>query len=338
MNRIIDDKKFTDTVISTRIRFARNLKDTPFPSRLSASQKAKLNHRISQAVTGENSPIKNEFHYIQMEDLPSNDAALLTDKHLISPDFAKEPSGRALLINNDETVSIMLCEEDHLRIQVLADGMDLEAALKKADKLDTLLDEMLGFAYDEKLGYLTECPTNLGTGLRASLMLHLPMAAHSGHLRELTAAISKVGMTLRGAYGEGSVPMGDFYQLSNQITLGISEVETIKNLQSVALQIIETERQERTKPEKLPELQDMIFRALGVLKYARLISTKELMEKASLVRLGITAGLIDAVSLDTVGKLISKASSASLIKAKGVPLSAGERDLLRAELCRQLLD
>lgn len=337
MSKTFDDKNFTDTVISTRIRFARNLKDTPFPSRLTQAEKIKLNNRIKDAVLGDDSPIKDMFRYVDMDDLPTVDAEVLACRHLISPDFADNSSGRALLISNDETISIMLCEEDHIRLQVICPGMDLENALKKADRIDTLLDERLGFAFDKRLGYLTECPTNLGTGMRASLMLHLPMMSRSGSLRELSSAISKVGLTLRGAYGEGSKPSGDLYQLSNQITLGISEAETLDNLRTVAMQIIENERKERSTIDRQPELQDLIFRSLGILRYARLISTKEFMDEISLVRLGINAGLIDDISLETVEKLICDASAPSLTKAKGVPLSAGERDSARATLCRSIL-
>ena len=209
-----------DVVLSTRIRLARNLDEFPFPSRLDAAGKNRVNS-IVKSTLFENDG--KDFSYIEMKDLTRLQAVSLAERHLISPEFASKKEGSALILSADESVSIMLCEEDHIRLQVMKAGLALEEAYDIADKLDSIIDGKVKYAFDERIGYLTQCPTNLGTAMRASVMLHLPALTRCGQISRLANTVSKLGLTIRGAYGEGSQPKGDIYQISNQITLGITE-------------------------------------------------------------------------------------------------------------------
>ena len=208
-------KNVSDVVISTRIRFARNLRDYPFPCRLSNDKKVKIAAIVKDAVLDDHSAISDRFRYIQMSELTQEEAVSLVERHLVSPEFISDRQGRGLLLLDDESVSIMINEEDHIRIQVLKPDMELDAAYDLADKIDTLLDEQLNFAFNDKLGYLTQCPTNIGTGMRASLMMHLPALQESGSMGRIASSLSKLGLVIRGMYGEGTEPGGSIYLLSN---------------------------------------------------------------------------------------------------------------------------
>lgn len=326
----------SDVVMSTRIRLARNLHEYPFPARLDQKGETQVCEKVRDALFGGNSHMKDEFAYIKMDSLSETEAVALAEKHLISPEFVSERAGRALILNKDESVSIMLCEEDHVRIQVMAPGLDMEGAYETADKIDTLLDSALGFAFDENLGYLTQCPTNLGTGMRASVMLHLPALTACGQIGKLASTVSKLGLTIRGSYGEGSETKGDFYQLSNQVTLGISEKAAMDNLKSITMQLVERERNLRKEMIGSAQIQDKIFRAYGVLKYSRVLSSAEFMELISLVRLGACEKLLD-ISQENISEVISAAQPASLILAKGENAETQQRDISRAELVRTKL-
>lgn len=322
--------------MSTRIRLARNLHEYPFPVRLDKKGETQVCEKVRDALFGGNSHMKDEFAYIKMDSLSETEAVALAEKHLISPEFASERAGRALILNKDESVSIMLCEEDHVRIQVMTPGLDMEGAYETADRIDTLLDSALGFAFDKDLGYLTQCPTNLGTGMRASVMLHLPALTACGQIGKLASTVSKLGLTIRGSYGEGSETKGDFYQLSNQVTLGISEKAAMDNLKSITMQLVERERNLRKEMIGSAQIQDKIFRAYGVLKHSRMLSSSEFMELISLVRLGACERLLD-ISQENISEVISAAQPASLILAKGENAEAQQRDISRAELVRTKL-
>ena len=272
-----------DIVISTRIRLARNLYDFPFPAKLDINGKNKVNE-IIKGILFEND--RKDFSYIEMKDLSRIQAVSLAESHLISPEFASKKEGSALVLSSDESVSIMLCEEDHIRLQVMKSGLALEEAYDIADKLDRMIDGKIKYAFDERIGYLTQCPTNLGTAMRASVMLHLPALTKCGQMTKLANTVSKLGLTIRGANGEGSQPVGDMYQISNQITLGITEETAIANLKSIVLQLVSQERAAAAELVKKPVEEDKIFRALGILKNARLLNTSEFMELISVVRLG----------------------------------------------------
>ena len=236
----VDKGEQGDIVLSTRVRLARNLEEYPFPCRLDTAGKIKVNEKVRDTLLS--CVPELGLHYVTMDSLSREQAISLAERHLISPEFASVREGRALMLTEDETVGIMLCEEDHIRVQVMKSGLALMDCYVLADKIDSALDKKLNFAFDERLGYLTQCPTNLGTAMRASVMLHLPALRRSGQLSVLSSTISKLGLSLRGAYGEGRESRGDIYQLSNQITLGITEQAAIENLQSITRQLVTQER------------------------------------------------------------------------------------------------
>lgn len=322
-----------DVVLSTRIRLARNLDEFPFPSRLDAAGKNKVNSIIKSTLFQNDG---KDFSYIEMKDLTRLQAVSLAERHLISPEFASKKEGSALILSADESVSIMLCEEDHIRLQVMKSGLALEEAYDIADKIDTLIDGKVKYAFDERIGYLTQCPTNLGTAMRASVMLHLPALTRCGQISRLANTVSKLGLTIRGAYGEGSQPKGDIYQISNQITLGITEETAIANLKSIVLQLVAQERAAAAEMIKNPAEEDKIFRALGVLRSARLLSTDEFMELVSLVRLGAARNIID-VDIEKLNSLIVNMQPATVSVSDSDADTPTARDTVRAKTVREAL-
>lgn len=326
-----------DVVISTRVRLARNLKDYPFPCRLSAQDKEKVIEKVKNAVENSNSPISKDFSFIRMSELTPQQGVSLVERRLVSPEFISESQGRALLLSKDESISIMINEEDHIRLQVIKSGLSLEDTYDIADKLDTLLDENLDFAFDERLGYLTQCPTNLGTGMRASVMLHLPALEKSRAVGRIAGNLSKLGLTIRGAHGEGTEPNGALYQLSNQVTLGISEKAAIENLKNITMQLISQENQARTRLCSSIDIQDAISRSLSLLRSALVISHDEALKLLSNVRLGIVSGQIKDVTTETVDKLMLSVEPATLTVNLNKNLSPHERDIERAKLIKSAL-
>lgn len=324
-----------DVIISTRIRLARNLRTYPFPSRMNAEARERVMEDVRKAI--ENSSIANQFVFRNLKEISQTERVSLVERHLVSPEFISRPEGRAVLLTKDESVSIMINEEDHLRIQVMCEGFNFEGALQMADRLDTLLNESLNFAFDDKLGYLTQCPTNLGTGMRASLMLHLPALQENGTINRIAANLSKLGLTMRGTYGESSRSVGALYQLSNQVTLGLSEQEAIDNLKSIAMQLMKQERAARSELVKNLETQDSISRSVGLLRSAKLLSNDEFMKLISNVRLGISTGLIEHLSLETINALMVRVQPATIQLPEGKALPAAQRDSLRANLVREAL-
>lgn len=323
-----------DVVISTRIRFARNLKDYPFPCKLNSQGREKVIEKVKNAVKKSNSPVASDFSFIKMSELTSSQSVSLVEKRLVSPEFISDTDGRALLISKDESFSIMINEEDHIRLQVITKGLSLEQAYDTADKLDTLLDENLDFAFDEKLGYLTQCPTNLGTGMRASVMLHLPALEKSRAINRIAGNLSKLGLTIRGAHGEGTEPKGALYQLSNQVTLGISEKAAIENLKNITEQLVAQENQARERLCSSIDIQDAISRSLGILRSALVISHDEALKLLSNVRLGIVSKQISDVSSETIDKLMLAVEPATLTVSLNKNLSAHDRDIERAKLIK----
>lgn len=327
-------KDVSDVVISTRIRFARNLRDYPFPCRMNTEQKCRVATTVKEAALGGHSAISDRFRYIQMSELTQEEAVSLVERHLVSPEFISDREGRGLLLLDDESVSIMINEEDHIRIQVIKQNMDLDGAYDLADKIDTLFDEQLNFAFNDKLGYLTQCPTNIGTGMRASLMLHLPSLKESGAMNKISSSLAKLGLVIRGMYGEGSDPKAAVYQLSNQVTLGISEKEAVNNLRDIAIQLIAQERAAREALAADETILDNIYRSFGILQYAKLLSNDECMKLLSYLRLGIEIGIFDNIDFDTVNNLMIEVQPATLMKNIGKKLTPRERDRIRAEVVR----
>ena len=321
----------SEAVVSTRIRLARNLKEYPFPIRLTADKAREIVDQVGKAL--QDSELK--FHRIDMDAIPDTLRAAMIERHLVSPDFISEQEGRAVYLSDDNTVSIMVNEEDHIRLQVILDDFRPEEAYALADKIDNILSKKLNYAFHDRLGYLTQCPTNLGTGMRASVMLHLPALQMSGTVNRIGANLSKLGLTMRGLYGESSKPAGAFFQLSNQVTLGISEKAAIENLKNITNQLITQEMRARESLLNNIEAEDKIHRALGVLKTAVLMDHNEAMRLLSLVRLGVSEKKLETLSTDSIDKLIVEIQPASIMTRYGDDMGPRDRDIKRAEILRE---
>lgn len=341
-SRWMDDRApEADVAVSSRIRLARALRGFPFPHRLSPEKAEEVVHAVRLAIGGEQvRRAAGPMELATLAELAPVERQILVEKHLASPDLLEEGNeqGRAVALSEDETVSILVNEEDHLRLQVLLPGLQLEAAWRLADRVDDALEKTLDYAYDETLGYLTACPTNVGTGLRASVMLHLPALVITGQARELLTAVSKLGMTVRGLYGEGTEAKGYLFQLSNQLTLGYGEEEIIKNLAGVTLKVIEQERAARRLllKENGPLIEDRAWRAVGLLKHVRRLSSDEALGLITDLRLGVDLGIIKNVPLRVLNELLVLTRPAYVMKAGGDEgLTPGQRDELRARLVRE---
>ncbi|MBO5936502.1 MAG: protein arginine kinase [Clostridia bacterium] len=322
-----------DIVLSTRVRLARNLTEYPFPIRLDEAQRRDIGNTVKEILDTDKTL---KLNFIDMSSLSSAETVSLAEKHLISPEFACDTLGRSLLLSDDEDISIMICEEDHIRIQTVYPGLSLEEAFETALKIDEILENKLSYAFDENLGYLTQCPTNIGTALRASVMLHLPALNKKGAMQRLSTTVAKLGLTLRGSYGEGSEVSGDIYQLSNQVTLGISEEAAIKNLNSIAMQIIAQEKQARALLIKDEDYLDRIYRAYGILKSAYKLTSKELINLISYVRVGVSEGILD-IPAEKLRELTVLLQPATLNAHSGKILTQTERDILRSQKVREEL-
>lgn len=329
----------SDIVISSRVRMARNIEEIPFPHSLSEVPAKEVVEKVYHSILVGNTGFKDDFKLIAMKDLEEIDRLNYIEKHLISPDLAKNTVIGNILINTEETISIMINEEDHIRIQCLLPGLQLDQVLDVADKIDDLLEEKINYAFDEELGYLTACPTNLGTGIRASVMLHLPALSLTGYIQAVLRAAGQIGLAVRGMYGEGTEFLGNLYQISNQVTLGVTEREIIRNLNDVTMQIIEKERAARKNllNTKKIELEDRVFRSFGILKNARKIAGNEAMQLISDVKLGASLGLIEEVKIEKINSLITMIQPGFLQKHYKTALNSIDRDIKRAELIRNTL-
>lgn len=322
-------------VVSSRIRLARNVRGIPFPKRMSNEQKEELLNKFKNILDGARLSGGYSLKYINMEAVPEEELFAMVERHVISPDFAKKQGPRGLVISENEAVSVMLLEEDHIRIQVILGGLNLTKAFEVAKEIEQLLSENLKIAFDNTLGYLTECPTNLGTGLRASLMLHLPILKQSGTLSSIADSVSKIGLTVRGMYGEGSGSKANLFQLSNQVTLGISEDAAIENLTAIATGIVQKELSARNGLEKRV-VENSVYRSLGTLRYARLLNSEEMMNLISSVKLGIEMGILEDINPALPISLLVQTGAYSLQKANG-RMTPADRDVLRAEIIREKL-
>ncbi|MEB3103650.1 protein arginine kinase [Ferviditalea candida] len=326
----------SDIVISSRIRIARNLRKYPFPMMSTGQQSQAVLDEILNSVDNDEFHSISKFETIQLADINELERRVLVEKHLISPNLAEESRNGAVILSEDESISIMVNEEDHLRIQVLYPGFQIREAWNLACKIDDILESKLDYAFDEKRGYLTSCPTNVGTGIRVSVMMHLPALVMTQQINRILSAINQVGLAVRGLYGEGSEAIGNWFQISNQITLGQSEEEIINNLYSVARQIIEHERaaRERLLADSRPRIMDRVSRSYGILSHAGIIDSKEAAQRLSDVRLGIDLGLIKDVSANVMNELMVMTQPGFLQQYAGKKLSADERDIRRAEMIR----
>ena len=320
-----------DIAVTTRIRLARNIASLPYPRKMTKAQAEELIKTVWDAFS--NSPLKNELKMHKISDLSDIEKKALIEKHLISAELCSSKIPAVAIISGDEKISIMVNEEDHLRIQVFADGLDTDSAYDTAKKVEMLLSEKLTFDKDSEFGYLTSCPTNAGTGLRASVMLHLPAITIAGSINPLLKWAANLGMTVRGLYGEGSKASGALFQLSNQITLGASEEDILSRLNAAACSLISEER--RISAELFEknefEMKDRALRSLGILKNAYMIPSSEALSLVSNVCMGANAGIIKNIDTFSLRRALFDSMPATLILGEE-NLSAPERDVKRAQM------
>lgn len=330
----------TDIVISSRVRLARNISKIPFPHLLDQSNGEKCIEQITDAWKNSKDNVLSGMDMLTFNNLSSRDREILVEKHLTSPAHAESNSKyRAVLTNNDGSLSTMVNEEDHLRIQCLLPGLQVEDSYALCQELDDNFEAKLNYAFDEKRGYLTACPTNVGTGLRASVMLHLPAIQMTGQTNHIFNNIGQLGMTVRGIYGEGTEVVGNFFQLSNQVTLGQTEEDICNYLQTITEQVVEQERVLRTKLQKdmKYQLEDKIGRAYGILSNARVISSQEALALLSDVRLGVDLGILKGIKPFTLNQLVVGIRPAHLQRTAGIEMDAVDRDIKRAEVIKEKL-
>ena len=327
----------SEIVMSSRVRLARNLAKKPFPNK---APKKVLDEILEAAHAAMNQI--NDFKgtaFYKISELDNVDRKFLIERHLMSHEHATNPDGKALVVSKEEVLSVMLNEEDHLRIQVMQSGLNLDETWRIISSIDEELSQKLQFAYFTDWGYLTACPTNTGTAMRGSVMLHLPALVMTKQINKVLAAISKLSFTSRGFYGEGTQASGNFYQISNQVSLGHSEEEIIQNINGLIRQIVEQEEQARQAlmVQNKAMLEDKIFRSWGVLKNAYIISSQETVELLSMVRLGMDLGVLKEVDRRTINELFIMIQPAHLQKIEGKKLTTVERDARRATLIRKKL-
>ncbi len=324
-------------VMSSRVRLARNIRGFTFPPFADAETRDKVVHFAQAAIDKSKELEKGNF--FTAEEVNDFNRAFLIERHLISPEFMRDHDAGALYVSPDEKIAIMINEEDHIRIQAISSGLSLMDTLSRAMKIDDDLANSLEFDYDTDFGFLTSCPTNVGTGLRASILIHLAGLVLTKEIDSVIDHINKLGLVVRGFYGEGTDVWGNLFQISNQTTLGRSEMDITESLEKITRQIIEFENKSRDRllSEARDEIADKIWRAYGILRHARVLTSEEVMNLLSAVRLGVALGILDKVSIGVVNKLLILSQPAHLQKYMGVELSPGDRDVARAKLVRDTL-
>ena len=329
----------SDIVISTRIRLARNIANTRFPISFTEQEAQLIEEKMMQSLlSSDNNPY--QFSYFQIKDMPVLQRQILVEKHLISPNLARRKKIGSFFLTKDESISILVNEEDHIRIQSLMQGMNLKEAFDKARNIDRFLSKSITYAYEDRYGYLTSCPTNVGTGLRASVMLHLPALTMMKQMNPLIQMMTRLGMVVRGIYGEGSENLGNIYQISNQITLGKSEEMILQELQDVVEQVIKKEELARKNLlMRAPSmLEDRLSRSLGTLKYAKILTSEEAASCLSNVRLGVSLGLLEAISQRKLNECMLIMQPGLIQQYIGTTLQPAERDMYRAKLLQEKLN
>lgn len=330
-----------DIVISSRVRVARNLKGYPFPHLLDGEKADEIIHATELALENEELvKAAGSFEVTRMVELSPVERQILVEKHLISPDLLQNHEKKAVALRDDEVVSVMINEEDHLRIQCLLPGLQLKKAWEIVDRVDDGMEKTMDYAFAEKFGFLTACPTNAGTGMRASVMLHLPGLVLLNQVKGILISISKLGFTVRGLYGEGTEALGNLFQVSNQVTMGHPEEEIINSLNAVAGQLLLQEREARKVllRERREQVEDKVGRSFGILKHARIITAEESMRRLSDLRLGLDLGLIVGIEPDQLTKLMIMTRPAFLLKQQQGEITPLQRDVLRADLIRKSLN
>ncbi len=324
-------------VLSTRVRMARNLQNTIYPSAAEDDIKSNVIGFFESAQG--RSEMLADGKLLKASELDGVDRDFLVERHLMSPTFMHDNASRALYVRRDELLSVMINEEDHFRIQALAPALNLDRALQIATEFENELGQYLEYDYDSDFGFLTACPTNVGTGMRASVLIHLPGLVITKDIDRIIARISKMGVTVRGFYGEGTDVLGNLFQVSNQTTLGITEHQILELIDRVTRSIIKEEvaARERLINEALKQTEDKIWRAFGILKHARMLTSDEVMNLLSAVRLGVAMKIIDFLDISTINEMLLLSQPAHLQKYYRKELSQDERDFVRAELIRKKL-
>lgn len=340
MTWYIDQGPDSDVIISSRIRLARDLDHYPFPHRMDSQQARQAADEITEAFFNQDKERKRSYLLLELETLSEEDQLALAEKRLISSDLASKGVGRRVIISRDESVSIMINEEDHIRIQSMQAGLNLEAAYEAAAAAALILEGKLSLAYSERYGFLTACPTNTGTGMRASVMAHLPGLTMSGRIKDVIESLNKMGFAVRGNYGEHSKAQGHLFQISNQLTLGLTEDDLISDLKRMLLQLIEQERKVRREIYRQQPLliEDKVMRALGILTQARIMTTEEAVTLLSSIRLGLSLGLLPQVQEADLNRIQAAIGPASIQKAQGRLMAPEERDTARAAIIREILN
>ena len=325
----------SNIVMSSRTRLARNLDKIPFSNWANRKQLEDILTAIKDAVS-ESNFLKNAM-FIRLKDVNEVDRIFLVERHLMSPEHAKDAEYKALIIDPKEIVSIMVSEEDHLRIQVIQSGLNMRECWRIIDEIDTDLSKKLSFAYSAKWGYLTACPTNTGTGLRGSVMIHLPALVFAGQIGKVLEAIAKLGLNIRGLYGEGTEAAGNMFQISNQVSMGMSEEDIVDNIDRIVSQVLSREDATRKAiiAKNKDALVDRISRAYGTLKSAHIITSNETVALLSAIRLGVDLGIVKNMDRRMVNELFILTQPAHLQKLEGRLLNANERDIKRADLIRE---
>ena len=328
----------SDIVVSSRIRLARNLTDYPFISKATELDRSEIEKTLRKIVTDVSR--RGSLAYLDVNELDGIDRQFLVERQLISREHAESEGARGVAIDAGERTSLMINEEDHLRIQVMHSGFDLTAAWDRINEIDDQLEERTAYAFHSRLGYLTACPTNVGTGMRVSVMLHLPALVITRQIEKVFRSLHKISLAVRGLYGEGSQAMGDFYQISNQITLGKSEEELVTQVGDVVPVLIDYERRARDflQKESHENLHDKVSRAYGILSTAQTISSEETMHLLSSIRMGVELGLLPELGMGQVNELFIQTQPAHLQKISGTELSTADRNVARATFLRRHLN
>ncbi len=329
----------SDVVISSRVRLARNLAGYPFLSRCSPEQRGEIAETIRQRLLA--APLGEQVFYLDVDSASELDRQVLVERHLISRQHAEGKGARGVVVSGSETVAVMINEEDHLRIQVLRSGLQLDEGYREIDRIDDELEQQMDFAFSGRYGYLTACPTNVGTGIRVSVMLHLPALKMTGEIEKVFQAARDMRLAIRGLYGEGTEATGDFFQLSNQTTLGRNEQELIDDFRrQIVPEIIQFEQQARQSllAKRADAIDDKVHRSLGILRAARLISSAETLHLLSHLRLGVNLERVDEVAMQTVNELFLLTQPAHLQAIGGGEMTPYQRARARALYIRQRLN
>jgi protein arginine kinase len=339
MTWYIDQGPESDVVISSRIRLARNLENYPFPQRMNDQQARLAADEIVSAFYNCDEEQRHRYVTVDLDSLNEVDRQALAEKHLISEELAQAGRNHRVIISRDEAISIMINEEDHIRIQSMQAGLNLEGAFQAAAQTALVLENQLTLAYNDRYGFLTACPTNTGTGMRASAMAHLPGLVMAGRIRNIVDSLSKMSFAVRGFYGEGSKSQGDMFQISNQLTLGLSEDDLITDLKRMLAVLIEQERKARRElyGQRPLYVEDKIMRSMGLLRHSRLMSAEEALTLFSDLRLGLALGLVHGLTAADINRLMANIGPGSIQKSEGKLMTPEERDAARAQAIRNLL-